>query len=58
MIGTMLANVPAIFLGDTIAKKVSMAQVHGIAAVTFVVLGLLTRFNAGNLSWLYGFRCG
>ena len=48
-IGMMLANVPAVFLGDTIAKKVSMPLVHGIAAVIFAVLGLLTLFNVGNL---------
>ncbi len=48
-IGMMLANVPTVFLGDTIAKKVSMTLVHGIAAVIFAVLGLLTLFNAGNL---------
>jgi putative Ca2+/H+ antiporter (TMEM165/GDT1 family) len=48
-IGMMLANVPAVFLGDTIAKKVSMKLVHGIAAVIFAALGLLTLFNVGNL---------
>ena len=48
-IGMMLANVPAVFLGDSIAKKVSMTLVHGIAAVIFAVLGLLTLFNVGNL---------
>ena len=49
-IGMMLANVPAVFLGETIAKKVSMPLVHGIAAVIFAVLGLLTLFNLGNLN--------
>jgi putative Ca2+/H+ antiporter (TMEM165/GDT1 family) len=48
-IGMMLANVPAVFLGDAIAKKVSMPLVHGIAAVIFAVLGLLTLLNVGNL---------
>ena len=38
-----------IFLGDTIAKKVSMPLVHGIAAFIFAVLGLLTLFNVGDL---------
>jgi putative Ca2+/H+ antiporter (TMEM165/GDT1 family) len=45
----MLANVPAVFLGDTIAKKVSMRLVHGIAAAIFLVLGVLTLFNVGHL---------
>jgi Ca2+/H+ antiporter, TMEM165/GDT1 family len=47
--GMMLANVPAVFLGDTIARKVSMKLVHGIAAAIFAVLGVLTLFNVGKL---------
>ena len=47
--GMMLANVPAVFLGDRIAKRISMRLVHGIAAVIFAVLGLLTLFNVGQL---------
>ncbi len=47
-LGMMLANVPAVFLGDVIAKKVSMLWVHGIAAAIFVVLGVLTLFNVGR----------
>jgi putative Ca2+/H+ antiporter (TMEM165/GDT1 family) len=45
----MLANVPAVFLGDVIAKRLSMALVHGIAASVFAVLGLLTLLNVGQL---------
>lgn len=48
-LGMMLANVPAVFLGESIAKKVSMPLVHGIAALIFAVLGVLTLFNVGNL---------
>lgn len=47
--GMMLANVPAVFLGDRIAKKVSMPVVHAIAAGIFVVLGVLTLLNVGHL---------
>ena len=47
--GMMLANVPAVFLGDKIAQKVSMRLVHGIAAVIFAVLGVLTLLNVGKL---------
>ena len=47
--GMMLANVPAVFLGDKIAKNVSMKLVHGIAAGIFAVLGLLTLLNVGHL---------
>ena len=48
-LGMMLANVPAVFLGDRIAQKVSMRLVHGIAAFIFAVLGVLTLFNVGQL---------
>ncbi len=48
-LGMMLANVPAVFLGDKIAKKLSMTVVHGIAAAIFAVLGVLTLFNVGKL---------
>lgn len=48
-LGMMLADVPAVFLGDTIAKKVSMAVIHGITASVFVLLGALTLFNVGKL---------
>jgi putative Ca2+/H+ antiporter (TMEM165/GDT1 family) len=48
-LGMMLADVPAVFLGDTVAKKVSMPLVHGIAALTFAALGVLTLFNVGEL---------
>jgi len=48
-LGMMLANVPAVFLGDKIAQKVSMRLVHGIAAALFAVLGVLTLLNIGQL---------
>ncbi len=48
-LGMMLANVPAIFLGERIARRLSMRLVHGIAAAIFAVLGLLTLLNVGQL---------
>jgi putative Ca2+/H+ antiporter (TMEM165/GDT1 family) len=48
-LGMMLANVPAVLLGDRIAKKVSMTLVHGIAAAIFALLGLLTLLDVGSL---------
>jgi len=48
-LGMMLANVPAVLLGDVVAKKVSMSLVHGIAALIFAVLGVLTLLNVGRL---------
>ena len=47
--GMMLANVPAVFLGDKIAARVSMKMVHGIAGAIFAVLGVLTLLNVGKL---------
>ena len=48
-LGMMLANVPAVFLGERIARKVSMRWVHGISAAVFAVLGVLTLMNVGEL---------
>ena len=45
--GMMLANVPAVYLGDKIANRVSLRLVHGIAALVFAVLGAATLLGAG-----------
>jgi putative Ca2+/H+ antiporter (TMEM165/GDT1 family) len=45
--GMMLANVPAVYLGDKIANKVPLKLVHGIAALIFAVLGVATLLGAG-----------
>ena len=47
--GMMLANVPAVFLGDAVARKMNMTLVHGMAALIFAILGVLTLLNVGNL---------
>ena len=39
-IGMMLANVPAVFLGNAIIKRVPLAAVRTIAALLFLVIGL------------------
>jgi len=44
-LGMMLANVPAVYLGDRIAQRVSMTVVHGVSAAIFAVLGALTLLN-------------
>ncbi len=46
-LGMMLANVPAVYLGDRIAGRVSLRLVHGIAALVFAVLGAATLLGAG-----------
>ena len=48
-LGMLLANVPAVLLGDVVAKKVSMPLVHGVAAAIFALLGVLTLFDVGHL---------
>ena len=48
-LGMLLANVPAVLLGDQIAKRVSMPLVHAVAAGIFAVLGLLTLLGVGTL---------
>lgn len=48
-LGMLIADVPAVFAGEAIAKRVPMKLVHTIAAASFVVLGLLTLLNVGKL---------
>ena len=47
-LGMMISNVPAVFLGEAIARRVKMALVHGIAALIFASLGVLTLLNFGG----------
>ncbi len=47
--GMLLANVPAVLVGNKIANRIPLKLVHGLAAGLFVILGLLTLFNVGNL---------
>ena len=46
--GMMLANVPAAWFGERIAKTVPLRLVHGIAAAIFVALGVATLLGAGS----------
>ena len=48
-LGMMMANAPAVWLGDRIAQAVSMRLVHAISALIFAVLGVLTLLNVGQL---------
>jgi len=38
--GMMLANVPAVFIGNGLAQRLPVRLVHGIAAVIFAAIGL------------------
>lgn len=47
-LGMMIANVPAVLLGDRIANRIPVKLVHGIAAAIFAVLGVATLLGAGE----------
>jgi putative Ca2+/H+ antiporter (TMEM165/GDT1 family) len=46
-LGMMIANVPAVFLGNRIAAKMPVRLVHMIAAAIFAILGVATLLGAG-----------
>ena len=46
-LGMLIADVPAVFVGDKLAHKIPMKLVHGIAAGVFAVLGVATLLGAG-----------
>ena len=46
-LGMLIADVPAVFVGDRFAHRIPMRLVHGIAAAMFAFLGLATLFGAG-----------
>ena len=47
-LGMMIANVPAVLLGDKMAHKLPLNIVHGVAAVIFAVLGILALLGIGQ----------
>ena len=46
-LGMMLADVPAVFMGDKLASRIPMKVVHSIAAAMFLMLGIATLLGAG-----------
>jgi putative Ca2+/H+ antiporter (TMEM165/GDT1 family) len=46
-LGMMLSNVPAVFVGERVARAVPMPLLHAVSALIFVVLGVLTLLNVG-----------
>lgn len=46
-LGMLIADVPAVFIGDKLANKIPMKLVHSIAAAIFAILGIATLFGAG-----------
>jgi Ca2+/H+ antiporter, TMEM165/GDT1 family len=47
-LGMLIADVPAVFVGNKLAAKIPMKLVHSIAAVVFALLGLATLQGAGS----------
>jgi putative Ca2+/H+ antiporter (TMEM165/GDT1 family) len=45
----LVADVPAVFVGNKFASKIPMKLVHSIAAGIFAVMGLLTLFQVDKL---------
>ena len=46
-LGMMIADVPAVFIGNRLADRIPMKLVHGIAAAIFALLGIATLLGAG-----------
>ncbi|MCX7663324.1 MAG: TMEM165/GDT1 family protein [Tepidimonas fonticaldi] len=46
-LGMLIADVPAVFVGDKLANRIPMRLVHGVAAAIFAGLGVLTLMGAG-----------
>ncbi|HZX30619.1 MAG TPA: TMEM165/GDT1 family protein [Rhodocyclaceae bacterium] len=46
-LGMLLADVPAVFIGDKLASKIPMKLVHSVAAAMFALLGGATLLGAG-----------
>jgi putative Ca2+/H+ antiporter (TMEM165/GDT1 family) len=47
-LGMLIADVPAVFVGDRLANRIPMKLVHSIAAGIFAVLGVATLLGAGS----------
>ena len=48
-LGMLIADVPAVFVGNKFANRIPMKLVHAIAAGIFAVMGLLTLFKVDKL---------
>ncbi|MBC2768478.1 TMEM165/GDT1 family protein [Pusillimonas minor] len=47
-LGMLIADVPAVFVGNKFAAKIPMRLVHSIAAAIFAVLGVLALLGVGD----------
>jgi putative Ca2+/H+ antiporter (TMEM165/GDT1 family) len=47
-LGMMIADVPAVLLGDRIAHRIPVKLVHAVAAAIFAMMGIATLLGAGE----------
>ena len=47
-LGMLIADVPAVFVGDKLASRIPMKLVHSIAAAIFALLGIATLLGAAS----------
>ena len=47
-LGMLIADVPAVFVGDKLASRIPMKLVHSIAAAIFALMGIATLLGAGS----------
>lgn len=47
-LGMMIANVPAVYLGERVAHRMPVKLIHGVAAAIFAVLGVAVLFGIGE----------
>jgi len=52
-LGMLIADVPAVFIGDKLADRIPMQLVHRIAAAIFAGLGVATLLGAGQSLMAY-----
>jgi putative Ca2+/H+ antiporter (TMEM165/GDT1 family) len=50
-LGMLIADVPAVFVGDRFAARIPMKWVHRIAAGIFAMLGIATAMGLGSSWW-------
>jgi putative Ca2+/H+ antiporter (TMEM165/GDT1 family) len=47
-LGMLIADVPAVFIGEKLSAKIPMKLVHSIAAAIFALMGVATLLGAGS----------
>ncbi len=47
-LGMLIADVPAVFVGDKFANRIPMRLVHGVAAGIFLIMGVLALLGIGE----------